>query len=341
MRRPAPLPIALAALALTTIAPARAVDCGRLPTGENPSWQELDAEIARASSTHGVPTEVIKGVAWQESGCQQWRPDGTFVHNKTDCGLGMMQLTGDTARQFDVERLKDDWRYNLDAGVTVLRQKWDRAQREGKVPGDPEARRVLENWYYAIAYYWGRKSEEYLRKILGHIERRPGALQQLLRRGVKVTIASEVIPGFTFGDRFLAHPQHRLEDKDGKVHRVETHLGTIGDAETLAQLDVLMTRARRAQERGQTKKAVAYLQRVIEVGLDTEHQGQARTLLAEVEAAAAGQLGEAQALAERGEAAAAKRALRRLVRDCEGLDVAARAQEALDALSQPSGQSDD
>ncbi len=325
--------LALATALLLAAAPALAVDCGRLPTGQNPSWQELDAEIARASSTHGVPTEIIKGVAWQESGCQQWRPDGTFVHNKTDCGLGMMQLTGDTAKQFDIDRLKDDWRYNLDAGVSVLRQKWDRAQREGLVPADPEARRVLENWYYAIAYYWGRRVEDYLRKIYGHIERRPGALQQLLRRSVKVTIPSEVIPGFTFGDKFLAHPEHRIVDKDGKVVRAETHLGTIGDAETLAQLDVLMTRARRAQERGQTKKAVGYLRRVLEVGLDTEHQGQARALLREVEAAAAGHLAEAQALIDRGDTTGAKRALRRLVRDCEGLDVATQAQAALDALA--------
>lgn len=214
----------------------------------------------------------------------------------------------------------------------MLRQKWDRAQREGKVPADPEARRVLENWYYAVAYYWGRRSEEYLRKIYSHIERRPGALQQLLRRSVKITIPSEVIPGFTFGDKFLAHPDNRIEDKDGRVVRVETHLGTIGDPETLAQLDVLMTRARRAQERGQIKKAVGYLQRVLEAGLDTEHQGQARAMLREVEAAAAAQLAEARALIERGDTAAAKRALRRLVKECEGLAVAEQAQAELDGL---------
>lgn len=325
--------LALALVALTTSAGAAlAVDCGRLPTGQNPPWQELDAEIARASAAHGVPTEVIKGVAWQESNAQQWRADGSFVHNVTDCGLGMMQLTGDTARQFDVERLKDDWRYNLDCGVAVLRQKWDRAQREGKVPADPEARRILENWYYGLAYYWGRREETYLRKIYGHIEKRPGVLQNLLRRPVVVTIASEAIPGFTFGDKFLAHPDNRIEDKDGRVHRVPTHLGTIGDAETLAQLDVLMTRARKAQERGQTKKAVGYLQRIVEFGLDTEHQGQATAMLREIEAGAAAPMAEATALVERGDPTGAKRVLKRIVRDYEGLPAAARAQAALDAL---------
>lgn len=313
-------------------APALAVDCGRLPTGQNPSWQELDQEIARASAAHGVPTEIIKGVAWQESGCQQWRPDGSFVHNKTDCGLGMMQLTGDTAKQFDVERLKDDWRYNLDAGVSVLRQKWDRVQREGKLPADPDARRVLENWYHPLAYYQGKRTDEYLRKVFGHIERRPGALQQLLRRGVAVTLPTDALPGFTFGDRFVAHADNRIEDKDGRVARAPTHLGTIGDPETLAALDVLLTRARKAQERGQVKKAAGYLQRVVEVGLDTEHQGQARALLRELDALGEAQLAEAQTLVEKGDAAGAKRVLRRVVREWEGLAAAAQAQEALDAL---------
>jgi hypothetical protein len=323
----------LVLVTLLLLAPAaRAVDCGRLPTGQNPTWQELDAEIARASSAHGVPTEIIKGIAMQESGVQQWRPDGSFVHNVTDCGLGMMQLTGATARQFDVERLKDDWRYNLDCGVTVLRQKWDRAQREGKVDADPETRRVLENWYYAIAYYWGRSTEEYLRKIYGHIERRPAALQQLLRRPVDITIPSEAIPGFTFGDRFKALPGDRMEDKDGRVHEVPTHLGTIGDAEQLAQLDVLITRARRAVEREQPKKAIEYLRRVIDANLDTEHRAQAEALLGEVNAQGERVLGEAQAQVEQGDAAGARRTLRRVVRDFEGLPVVAQAQECLSML---------
>ena len=100
--------LALALLLLAALASsAGAKDCGRLPRGKNPSMKELDAEITKLSAEHNVPTEVIKAVAWQESGCQQWRANGTFVYNKKDCGLGMMQLTGATAKQFDVERLKE------------------------------------------------------------------------------------------------------------------------------------------------------------------------------------------------------------------------------------------
>src|SRR4051812_19164884 len=135
------------ALVLAVAAAATAVagpDCGRLPKGKNPENDELAKEIAKAAQKHGVPTELVKGIGYQESGLQQWRADGSFVHNVSDCGLGMMQLTGGTAKAFDVDKLKDDWRYNLDAGCKVLRDKWDRAQREGKVTGDPAERAVLE-----------------------------------------------------------------------------------------------------------------------------------------------------------------------------------------------------
>ena len=76
---------------------------------------------------------------------------------------------------------------------------------------------VLENWYYAIAFYWGGREESYLRKIFKHMKERPGRLAQLMRRSVEVTIASDVIEGFAFGDSFTAHEGNRFVDKDGRV----------------------------------------------------------------------------------------------------------------------------
>jgi hypothetical protein len=319
-------------LLLALLSPAAAKDCGVLPKGENPSPAELDAEIARASAEHGVPTEIIKGVAWQESSCQQWRRDGSFVVNKTDCGFGLMQLTGATAEQFDVDRLKRDWRYNLDCGVRVLRQKWARAERKKLVPSDPAARRVLENWYYAVAFYWGGRSEEYLRKIFRHVEQRPGTLQALLRRPVEITIASEVIPGFSFGDAFQALPDNRLVDASGKTHRARTTLGTIGDAETLAALDGWLARGRKAAERGKTRTAVKYLARVLEVGLDTDHGAQAEQLLTPFLAEGEAALAQAEELHAAGQTRKASSLLKKLARDFKGHPLASRAEELREAL---------
>ena len=320
------------ALAVCLVAPTLAADCGRLPTGKNPTMKELDQEITRLSGIHGVPSEVIKAISYQESNCQQWRSDGTFVYNKTDCGLGMMQLTGATARAFDIERLKDDWKYNLESGVTVLNNKWARAVRKGQVTNNPREKRVLENWYYAIAYYWGGKVESYLRKIFKHMRERPGRLNALLRRKVEVTIASDAIKGFKFGDRFTAVEGGVFVDKAGKAHKAPTHLGTIGDEKTLAKLDVQLSRGRKAYDAGKAKRAIKYLKQVTESDLDTYHKGEADGLLVALVKNAEKLLAEAHLKAQAGDKETALKLARKVARDYKGLDVAVQAALAVKSL---------
>ena len=316
---------------LTCALPALGKDCGRLPTGKNPTMPELAAEIARTSAKHNVPTEIIKAIAWRESGCQQWKPDGSFVYNKTDCGLGMFQLTGATARQFDVEKLKDDWKYNLECGVSVMVQKWKRAERKGQVPTSPESRRILENWYYPVAYYYGAKSESYLVKVYEHLEKRPGRLQQLLARGVKITLPSQVIEGFTFGDKFEALPKDVFRDKAGNEHRAPTHTGTVGDPRTMAMLETLVARGKKYLEKGKTKQALKYLLKVIEADLDTPHEAEAREMLKPVEEAARKLLEEAK---QRGESdpKVGLKLLKQLKKDWKGHPIGDEADQAYDEL---------
>ena len=315
-------------LALAPAGLAAGKDCGRLPTGKNPSVEELGAEIARISAKHNVPTEIIKAIAWRESGCQQWRADGSFVYNKTDCGLGMFQLTGATAAQFDIERLKDEWTYNLECGVTVMVEKWKRAERKGQVPSDPEARRVLENWYYPVAYYWGGQTEEYLVKVFDHLDKRPGKLQQLLSRGVKITLASEAIPGFSWGDSFRAWPDGRFTDKEGKDHAAPTHAGTIGDPRTMAMLEALLARAQKEIDKGKPERALKYLIRIVEADLDTPHKAEAEALLASQVEAARAEIATLLA----GERQLALRELRKLSKTWKGHAVGEEAQAAYEAL---------
>lgn len=317
---------------LLLAAPAFAIDCGRLPTGKNPSLEELDKAIGELSAEHGVPTEIIKAIAWRESGCQQWRANGTFVYNKTDCGLGMMQLTGATAKAFDVDKLKDDWRYNLESGIKVLNNKWARAQRRGHVSADPRERRVLENWYYAVAFYWGGREESYLRKIFGSLKERPGRLAQLIRRSVEVTIASEVIKGFSFGDSFTAHEGDRFVDKDGNVVKAPTHLGTIGDAKTMAKLDVLLSRGKAGFEKGKAKRAIKYLVQLRSTDLDTYHKAEAEQMLASLSADAKKAVDEADALLKAKDSAGALKLLRKVARDYKGLEIAEGAKAKVAAI---------
>ncbi|MCA8924326.1 MAG: hypothetical protein KDD82_21125 [Planctomycetes bacterium] len=318
-------------LCLIALPFAGAKDCGELPTGQNPSPEELSAEIALCSARHQVPTEVIKAVGWQESGLQQWRPDGTFVYNTSDCGLGMMQLTGDTAKQFDLEQLKRDWRYNLDAGVKVLAQKWERAVRQKDTPPDPAARRVLENWYYAIAYYYGGKNEDYLRKIYGHLKDRPGTLSRILSQPVEVTLPSDVIPGFAFGDGFQAFDGNRFEDKDGKPHQGATHASTFGDPRTEAALEALIAKAQQAIDKGKVKNALKYLRKVGEVDYDSAHKRRAEAMALELVSAAEASLIEAERLHAAGELTEALKLLRKVSRDFKDHPLEDQAKERIKA----------
>ncbi len=253
------------AFVLVLAAEVRAVDCGELPRGKNPPPDEIGRAVEELSFTYGIPTEIVKGVAFQESGVQQWRADGSFVHNVTDCGLGMMQLTGSTAEEFDVERLKTDWRYNLEAGVKVLQAKWQRAARErwkGKElpPPDPA---ILENWYYALSYYQGKRTGEYPGKILKHIRERPGVLSKLLSKAIPVSNPEEAIPGFAYGGAYTALPGDRFVLEGGKEVRAATHAGTIGDPALVQKLDQVLAAAEKAEARDDLRKAIALYRVVI------------------------------------------------------------------------------
>lgn len=274
----------LAGLVLVATAlPSFAKDCGHLPSGKNPSPAEIGKAMEQLSAKYSVPTEILKGIAYQESGVQQWRADGTFVYNTGDCGLGMMQLTGSTAAEFDIEKLKLDWKYNLEAGVKVLCAKWDRALREGKVHADPADRKVLENWYYPIQLYQGRANDTYVTKIFSHIEKRPGVLQQLLNRSIEITLPQKAIPGWTFGKKFRALDGGQFVDDEGKTHKAPTHQGTVGDEQTVATLEVLLAKAKKALEKGQRGEAVKALVQASASELGLEQRVEAKKLLEDLE----------------------------------------------------------
>jgi hypothetical protein len=295
-RRTTSIIIAAAAAALPALAGA-GPDCGRLPKGQNPPDDEIAKAIAASCSKHGVPTEIVKGVAYQESGIQQWRADGSFVHNVTDCGLGMMQLTGSTAKAFDIDKLKDDWRYNLDAGVKVLRDKWDYAQHQGKVTADPADRAVLENWFYAVAYYYGARNDKYVTMIYAHIAKRPGRVAKVLSHPVEITLPAKALPGFSFGKKFRAVKGDRWLDETGAEHKAPTHAATIGDEESIAKLEVLLARGKKALEAGKLGEAAKELEQVEKSDLDTDHKDRAKELLAKLDDAGSKKLDEAEALA--------------------------------------------
>ncbi|MEZ0227004.1 MAG: hypothetical protein ACAI25_00140 [Planctomycetota bacterium] len=313
-------------MVLAVASPVLAKDCGHLPSGKNPTPAEISKAMETLSAKHSVPTEILKCIAYQESGAQQWRADGTFVYNTSDCGLGMMQLTGSTAEQYDVEKLKSDWKYNLECGVKVLCSKWDRALREGKVNADPADRKVLENWYYPIQLYQGRANETYVNKIFEHMEKRPGVLQKLLSRNVEVTLPAKAMPGWTFGKKFRAYEGGKFTDEAGKPFKAPTHIGTIGDEQTVANLEVCLAKAKKAIEKGNRGEAVKALVQACAVELELEQRVEAKKMLDELEKKAEEELAKLDDLKDVDRKAAMDR-LRGIERDFAGAPLGKKAKK--------------
>ncbi|MHC4391122.1 MAG: hypothetical protein ACYS22_07360 [Planctomycetota bacterium] len=326
----------VSALAITVAgaAPLSAKDCGERPTGKNPTPAELNQAIEELSMAHEVPTEIIKAVAFRESGVQQWKSSGALVINEKDCGLGMMQLTGATAEQFDVERLKAEWRYNLEAGVTVLRTKWQRGIRthwkDGTLPKPDPA--ILENWYYALSLYQGRRTGEYPGKVFDHLAKRPGPLKKLLPAAVEASFPDDAFTGFKYGDRYTALAGNKVIFEGGETRKVKTTKGTIGDPKLLEQLGEIVARAEKALAKGQIKKAVRYFELVLKTRPDAPQAERAKAALADLRKRAAEHLARGHKLRDGGDLAGALVAYDRCEDEFLGLAEADQAAEAANAI---------
>jgi hypothetical protein len=121
-------------------------------TGTNLTFAQTAAALANAAAVHHVPPQALKAIAYAEGWDYQtggrWRQyhsDGTLIMS-FDCGIGVMQLTGTTAQQFDLPRLGRDPAYNIDAGATVLGHAGARpfAHRELVLPDRALQRRSAE-----------------------------------------------------------------------------------------------------------------------------------------------------------------------------------------------------
>ncbi|MCP8616946.1 cell wall-binding repeat-containing protein [Salirhabdus salicampi] len=123
---------------------------------------------------HRVPPEVVKAIAWQESGWRQWwesdNPNAKDCQNwrkgepviSFDCrGIGIMQVTSYDSNDIEyVDRLKNDMEFNIEEGIKILKQKWNLTYPKTntfytlpKVNNGSEE--IVDHWYFAILAYNG------------------------------------------------------------------------------------------------------------------------------------------------------------------------------------------
>ncbi|RDW22213.1 hypothetical protein CWR48_00465 [Oceanobacillus arenosus] len=149
---------------------------------ENPSYAEVNKILTEESLKAGVAPEIVKAIAFQESGWQQdWTVvpdrvkackagDKTLAYDDTnvklgyDCiGIGIMQISNHMYLKDGPEKekyirdLKTNIRFNIQEGIKILKDKWNYSK--AKTPIIPTINNddpmVIENWYFAIMAYNG------------------------------------------------------------------------------------------------------------------------------------------------------------------------------------------
>ncbi|CAG9621402.1 cell wall-binding repeat-containing protein [Sutcliffiella rhizosphaerae] len=131
--------------------------------GENPSVAQINVMLTQEALLAGVPPEIIKAIAWQESTWRQFRtndePSGLWKKGDPivsfDGGIGIMQITEPNMASERERRLKEDIRYNIQEGIRILKEKWS-YNNWGRIPKiNGNDMNVLEDWYFAVMAYNG------------------------------------------------------------------------------------------------------------------------------------------------------------------------------------------
>jgi putative cell wall-binding protein len=145
----------------------------------NPSYAAISQKLTDAANAYNVPPEIVKSIAFRESGWKQYWTGSTPSYQQScpiadgsnavigyDCiGIGIMQVSDyNRSDKEEINRLMHDIDYNISRGMKILKDKWNEAnaKAESSLPynlipvindGNPDK---LENWYFAILAYNGR-----------------------------------------------------------------------------------------------------------------------------------------------------------------------------------------
>ncbi|MDQ0201050.1 Ig-like domain-containing protein [Neobacillus ginsengisoli] len=159
--------------------PSKCTSYGEIKQNQNPSLQQMNCLLTNAALEANIPPEVVKAVATQENGSWKQFTDNGQPTISSDGGIGVMQITNQSS--YDQEKLKNDIYYNIQAGVDILNNMYNRTDLP-KIKG--AGRDVIENWYFPIMAYNGTKpvnspliqangsknTNAYQEKVFAHIE---------------------------------------------------------------------------------------------------------------------------------------------------------------------------
>jgi hypothetical protein len=146
----------------------------------NNRFERVDYIISQLETE--IPLDVIRAVAWQESGWKQYNADGTPFEGYCGKDWGVMQVSEDTLRfypQYKLKWVKRSTKYNIHVGVRILEDKLICAREMRNKPDWKEKKLKYRfqnhtNLEIAIRLYNGRtSSRKYLTEVEKHLETKP------------------------------------------------------------------------------------------------------------------------------------------------------------------------
>ena len=100
--------------------------------GVNPNRNEMMDYINNVASKKGVPSDIALATAWTESEMTQFK-NGQVYKDNDDYGL--MQINHKSwSDTYDWNRVSNDWKYNVDSGMTILSDRYRKAVSMGLDP---------------------------------------------------------------------------------------------------------------------------------------------------------------------------------------------------------------
>lgn len=132
---------------------------------KNPKPETIINKIYKWATDLKIPPVVIAAMMFIESGWKHFNDDGTLNVNRLTGDVGLMQINiKEPYIEMDVEQVKKDWQYNLEIGCRILDKKFTPSLTlPGKVYTATDYdtdRSIIENWYYAVAWYNGTKTKD-------------------------------------------------------------------------------------------------------------------------------------------------------------------------------------
>lgn len=118
----------------------------------NPSREEVEKLIEKVATKRGIPSVILKCIAKLESGFKQFDKNGEPLVGGGKY-IGIMQISEDE-KEYNLEKLKYDPVYNIEAGADHLLSKWEWVNSSMTSIGDMDPN-ILEHWYFTLWAYNG------------------------------------------------------------------------------------------------------------------------------------------------------------------------------------------